>query len=148
MENQQKNTIKKFFKVIGIIVLVVVSLVVALLAYFWLDSYLAEKEQEKVKMTISYDTEKCTDRKQPLYITIANDSKKVIKNTSFDIEITRKGYSNDLADYSDYKTDMIIEPSYVSSGCWSYGLKPENKNYNNPNDLEFEINHKRVTFEE
>lgn len=145
---KKPNAIRKFFKIIGIIALVVVGLIVALIAYFWLDNYLAEKEQDKVKMTISYDTEKCTDKNYPLYITVANNSKGAIKKTSFDLQITAKGHSDNLSSYlTDYKTDVIIQPNYVSSNCWGYTLKPEYK-YIIPEGLEFKISYQHATFEE
>lgn len=154
METQQEetltkpNAIKNFFKIVGKIALGIVILIIAVVAYFWYVDYLDQKQKDKVEMTVVYDTTKCTDKNYPLYITIANNAKKPVKHTSFDIAITRKGYSNDLADYSNYETDLIIKPSYVSSNCWSYKLKPENKSYDNPSNLEFKISYKYITFEE
>ncbi len=141
----KKKTIKR-------IVLGIVLTPIILYGILWLSvSIQSEKRQTlagEVLMTVNYDLTACTEE-NPLLIGIKNISNKTVKSTNFDIDIRREGYSNDLSDLwpISYNTDKIIKSGNSFFLCLSYKLKPEYEQFNDPDNLEFEISYKYFQFE-
>lgn len=138
--------IKRIIKIIGVIILGIVLLIVIFVTYLFLSERADRIQQDKVGITVGYNLEKCT-KDYPLYIEISNKSDKTVSFVDFDLDIHRKGYSKDISDWMDYETDKIIEPNHSWGTCWRYKLSSEYKNYDNPDNLEFEIGYKSVRFQ-
>lgn len=98
-------------------------------------------------MSVKYNLESCPTE-FPLSVLIKNNSSRTVDSIDFDIKVRRKRYSNDLADWIDYESDKIIEPGDIFASCWKYKLRPEYEMYNNPDDLDFEVEYKYVRFQE
>lgn len=141
--------IKTILKIIGIIALLIILFFVYILVSLEFEARKRKAEEEKVKITVEYSLEKCT-KDYPLYITITNGANKTINSVSFYLDITRKEYSTNIADYlgNQYTSDKIIKPDSIFSSCWNYKLDPKYEKYNIPNNLNFEIWNKSVWFGE
>jgi len=48
----------------------------------------------------------------------------------------------------DYNSDKIIKSNEAHRTCGKYKLKSEHEKFNKPNNLDFKIGYKSVTFEE
>jgi len=119
---------------------------VLLIAYLgYLDAQ-RKAQADKVEMVVQYNIENCSEE-FPLFVVIENNSSRIVNSIDFDITVRRKGYSKDLSGWLDYETDKIIEPGKIYGICWKYNLRSEFKQYNNPDNLEFEIGYKYVRFQ-
>jgi hypothetical protein len=143
-----KNKAKKPLKIIGYIVLVWIILSVIAASYFGIKALQDKSQKDKVEIKVMYDIENCTEE-HPLIVVIKNDSNRTINSVDFDIEIRRKGHSDNIASYLSYETDKIIDPEKVHISCWRYDLKYGYEQYNNPENLEFSIDeYKYIKFKE
>lgn len=114
--------------------------------YFALQDWRKKHWEDKVEMTVRYDTKVCEDNSYPLAVTIKNHSSGTIKVVYFNITVRLIGYSDNLNDLWRYKSDKIIKPEEAHTSCWQYKLRSNKKQYNDPRYLEFEIRDKRVNF--
>lgn len=104
---------------------------IALLIYAFI--YLPDKNrkmlQEKIVVTVSYDTTKCGVG-YPLSISITNSSNKTISKVTWNIDAYQSGYSTNLASYNnDYLCDKILKPGERWTLCYTVpsSLKAEGK---------------------
>lgn len=138
--------IKKILKVVGVIILLIIVLFLLFLGYLWFEDKQRQAEEDKVEMTVRYDLDECPED-FPLFVKILNNSDRTINSVDFDIRITRKGYSKNLAEWGDYGSDKIIEPGSGWESCWKYKLQAEYERYNNPDNLNFTIGYKYIYFQ-
>lgn len=138
----------KILKIIGVNVLGIAVLAGGYIAYIIIEQKSKNAREEKVEITVKYDVEACAAQ-FPLHVIIQNGSDRTIYSIHFDIKVHRKGYSNNLNEWSWIKneSDKIIEPENFHSSCWHYKLKAGNERFNNPDNLIFEIGHKYIRFQ-
>lgn len=135
------------FKIIGYIILgIIVLIILAVALMFWLDRKEREVE-DKVKITVEYNPDKCLKDIAPLLVTFENTSDRTVEYISYDISIYRKGYSSDISENSHYWTDKIMKPNDVYWECAPIRLENTYNYYQNkPEELEFKISYKSVRF--
>ncbi len=111
----EKN-IKKIFKIINKIILIIILLIICVGYYFYQKEQKKEKQSEKVIMTIKYDLYNC-EKEYPLFVTISNNSNKIINFIEYSISIYEKGYSTDISTFNKYSSDRIITPGMTYNQC-------------------------------
>ncbi|MBT7558197.1 hypothetical protein HN615_14940 [Candidatus Woesearchaeota archaeon] len=147
---QIKTRVKKPLKIIGYIALVWVILAIISGSYVGIKALQDKSQRNKIEIKVEYNIEACKEEK-PLAILIKNSSNKTVNSVAFDIEIRRKGYSNNLAksSYLKYKTDKILAPDEVNIVCGRYELARGKERYDNPEELDFSIaEYKNIKFKE
>lgn len=140
--------IKRIFKIIGIIILILIAIIVVYCIIFNSIEKRTKAEQDKVKVSVGYDLNKCSED-HPLAVMVTNETTKTVNSISIYLGIYRKRRSTDIGEYSwrNLPWDLIVEPSQTLTQCWSYKLQDPYKQYNNPNELEFKIDSKYTSFQ-
>ena len=117
------RTLAKWF---GIILLVVVGVIAALLAY---DHFTNERDRQQredalavlkreVEVSAVFDPQSCS-RQQPFKIEFRNGTKRTIDRIDFKLNVTQKGRSTILnSGYKTYESDFILQPGDTTTGCW------------------------------
>lgn len=133
-----------FPKQIGILIAFFVAVIVAIVGYNQYQTYLTEKEQNLVSISVVYSEENCIPP-MPLSVRISNKSKREIVEVGWDFVARRPGYSSNLLDYldQDAKSDKIIKPGEVWDFCYRV---PKSQRFMEPEKVEWSISGKRVTF--
>ncbi len=80
------------------------------------DGAKAAKEEEKVKMTVSYAPQNC-DAAHPLQITVLNGSPLIVIKTDWIYEVYRIGFSTQLAEGDRFEADSMIRPGEEHTFC-------------------------------
>jgi len=130
---------------------IIVLLIIGSSSYIGLDNYFNKTlPTREVLMTIKYDPKYCK-KAHPLRVEITNGSKRKILKSHFNVEVKRKGYSDNLASYITFDTDKIIRTNSTDTRCWtipnfSYGNEKYDKEDYYPN-LIYSIDYKRFNFE-
>lgn len=151
-----KEKLIKFFKYVGGLFLILVIIGIALAGYgYYHNSY----QRNKVSISVAYDPDSLCTKEFPLAIHIHNKSIRTVIETRFEVEIKRKGYSNNLVasglkpgkrlSYynSQYETDKIIEPNGYHVSCWVVPeLEYKHKDKYPANELLYNIGYHWVSF--
>lgn len=143
--------LKKFFKILKWMFWIIVLLIIGSLSYAGLDDYFNKTvPTREVLVTIRYDLKSCK-KTRPLRVEITNGSKRKILKSYFNVEVKRKGYSDDLGSYINYDTDKIIRTNSTDTSCWKIPkFSYENERYDKEDyypNLIYSINYKRFNFE-
>ncbi len=80
------------------------------------DGAKAAKEEEKVKMIVSYAPQNC-DAAHPLQITVVNGSPLTVIKTDWSYEVYRIGFSTQLAEGDRFEADSMIRPGEEYTFC-------------------------------
>jgi len=137
---------KKWVKISIGVILVPVLLIAAVIGYYSWTNARDRAQRDEVTMSIRHDTDACSEE-FPLLVTTRNGSDRIVNSINFDIEVHRKGYSDDLNDILlGYESDKIIEPGESFGGCWKYKLESRYERFDDPSNLDFEIGYKSVHF--
>ena len=127
----------------------IIIAVIALLYYacFYLPDQNRKILQEKVVVTVLWDTTKC-GVEYPLFISVNNNSNKIMSKVTWAVEAYKPGYSTNLAGYNnDYCCDKILKPGEIWTLCYRVpsSLKAEAKPIST---LEYRIAYKNVYFQD
>lgn len=142
-----KQKIKKIVKIALFLFVAIALLILAVIIYNYIDSQKKAAEQEKVKVTATYNIERC-NKEYPLLVVFTNDSDKVVNSISFRLKITKKGYSKDInKSYLNYESDKIINQKESFGACYRYELDYGYEKIS-PEALNFEIDYKSAYFKE
>lgn len=99
-------------------------------------------EEEKVKITASYDLVACA-LQAPILANVVNGSSRDVTSVRFDIAVKRRGYSNEIGRLSRLLDDRPMAPGAQSHYCYALPvLIPAVA----PEELEFVIPLQFVTF--
>lgn len=106
---------------------------------------------ESIDMHLKKDAETTSaldsicDAQYPIFVTVTNNSQKVIEYVTFYISAKRAGRSTVVSDYKVYSSDLIIAPNQSGVGCVDVPLKSEYRHLD-LKELEYEIKLENVTF--
>lgn len=110
--------------------------------YEWLENSRNLAEEEKVKITASFDPVACA-LQTPVLAKVVNGSSREVLSVRFDIAVKRRGYSNEIGRLSRLLDDRPMTPGAQSHYCYALPvLIPAVK----PEELEFLIPLQFVTF--
>jgi hypothetical protein len=135
------------FKWLLIAVGVLIALALLLGGGVWgFNWYTHDRHVEQVQLIISTDQKDCKDDRFPIHIIVGNASGRTVEKISFALSARRSGRSSDLAKYSSYEDDHLIEPGKGYGMCWS---TPElTELVADPRQLEWSIKYKSIYFKE
>ena len=108
--------------------------------------WLEKQEKQKVEVTLDYVPEEC-EEPYPLRLRITNRSSRTVIKTSWDIKVTKPGFSTDISDYGyhQYSQDRILKPKEGWRICYMVpNLKEKIDDYA---ILDYTVKNKYVTFE-
>lgn len=131
-----------FPRVAGYILLAALLLLGGWALYEGLENSRNLAEEEKVKITASFDPVACT-LQAPVLAKVVNGSSREVLSVRFDIAVKRRGYSNEIGRLSRLLDDQPMAAGAQSHYCYALPvLIPAVK----PEELEFLIPLQFVTF--
>ena len=131
-----------FPRAAGYILLAALLLLGGWALYEWFQNNRTLAEEEKVKITASYDPVACA-LQTPILANVVNGSRREVASVRFDIAVKRRGYSNEIGRLSRLLDDRPMLPGAQSHYCYALPvLIPAVA----PEELEFMIPLQFVTF--
>ena len=124
MENQapvKPSTGRTILRWIKNIILTVVALICAGIAYAGVQSWIYERARSQVRVEIDSLGRGC-EPQFPLGVWVINGSSKVVELTHFEFTARRPGFSRDLVSYGNRHRswDKIIRPGESYGACYAY----------------------------
>jgi hypothetical protein len=109
---------KKFFKIIGAILVAMSILIAGISIYYYFENQFWRGQEDSVSITIEYSEEKC-NKDRPLSVQAINGSDYVVNLIEWDVGIFNPGYSTDLVTrgYHEYSHDKILKPGEKWEYC-------------------------------
>lgn len=138
-----KDSLKKHFRFIAMLAGTCLLLTVTYAAYYYVYYTLAP---EQVNVSVRYSPGTVCGSDTPIYMLISNDSYRDIINTSFTLIVKKESSSDNFIQLleKNYSTDSLVKAGDTYGGCWVY---PELiTSHYVPEELIYEIKHKRIVF--
>lgn len=140
-----------FPKQVGILIGLIVVGCGATYLYFEAEKSEKKKQIEAVAVTVSFNTKSCSDE-FPIFVNIKNGSNKIVEKVSWSIGAYKKGYSNNVVNYSysseystPYSSDKILNTGQHFGVCYKV---PSLLGSLNPKDLNWSAVRKIIDFKQ
>jgi curved DNA-binding protein CbpA len=97
------------------------------------------------QISVSFTTSKdwCRDDKFPLFVSVANNSSKILESFTITLSARKVGQSSDITNYHPYTDDHIMDSKHSRAFCWAPDLREQ---ISDPRALQWSVASKSFTF--